>query len=195
MTDVFVSSNETRVIGGTSTVNVELDFGPKGDRGSLFLVGYGNPNTVNHSEDLQLLDIYINIQTTDNDYLVVYQYVNVSGVETWVETGRLITDKFSTNRFVSFTDGVATDSIEFKISSIIPISLVGGLESENFNIQLTFADSENPIASSITVGVININPITNDLVLPISVNAAEYADGEWTPVNNTKNIHFLVTVV
>ena len=151
MTNIFVSSDDVKVIGGTANVNVEVDFGPQGDRGNLFLVGYGNPNTVSHSVTLQLLDLYINVQATDEDYLVMYQYQSVSGVNTWVETATLMTDKFSVIREVAFTNGTTTSEVDFKISNIAPLSLVGGLTAENFNIQCTFSDPENPIAHSITV--------------------------------------------
>ncbi len=151
MTNIFVSSDDVKVIGGTANVNVEVDFGPQGDRGSVFLVGLGNPNTVTHSHVLQPLDIYINVQATDEDYLVVYQYITVAGVNTWVDTGKLMTDKFSVIRTVGFTDGKTTSEVDFKVLNIAPLSLVGGLTAENFNVQCTFSDPENPIAHSITV--------------------------------------------
>ena len=195
MTDIFVSSDNINVIGGTSTVDVEVDFGPQGDRGNLFLVGYGNPNTISHSATLQTLDLYINVQATDEDYLVMYQYQNVSGVNTWVETATLMTDKFSVIREVSFTDGKTTSEVDFKVSNIAPLSLVGGLTEENFNIQCTFSDPENPIAHSITVKPLVIQTGTGDQVLPVDINAVEYSEGSWVNLNRTVFIHFLITVV
>jgi hypothetical protein len=195
MTNIFVSADETKVIGGTDTVNVEVDFGPQGDRGNLFLVGYGNPNTKTHNVDLQLLDIYINVQATDEDYLVVYQYVNNAGVNTWVETAKLITDKFSVIRQVAFTDGIATDSIDFKVSNIIPMSLLGSLTAENFNVQCTFSHPENPIAHSIVINPVTIQAGTGDVILPVSINAVKFSDGTWSDLTGTVSVHFLITVV
>jgi hypothetical protein len=195
MTNIFVSSDDVKVIGGTANVNVEVDFGPQGDRGSVFLVGLGNPNTVTHSQVLQPLDIYINVQATDEDYLVVYQYINVSGVNTWVDTGKLMTDKFSVIRTVGFTDGKTTSEVDFKVSNIAPLSLVGGLTAENFNVQCTFSDPENPIAHSITVKPIAIQSGTGDLILPVDINAVEFSEGSWVGLNRTVYIHFLITVV
>jgi hypothetical protein len=195
MTEVFVSSDDVKVIGGTANVNVEVDFGPQGDRGSVFLVGLGNPNTVTHSQVLQPLDIYINVQATDEDYLVVYQYINVSGVNTWVDTGKLMTDKFSVIRTVGFTDGKTTSEVDFKLSNIAPLSLVGGLTAENFNVQCTFSDPENPIAHSITVKPIAIQSGTGDLILPVDINAVEFSEGSWVGLNRTVFVHFLITVV
>jgi hypothetical protein len=195
MTNIFVSSDETKVIGGTANVNVEVDFGPKGDRGNLFLVGYGDPNTISHSVTLQLLDFYINVQATDEDYLVLYQYVNSGGVNTWVPTSKLMTDKFSVIRQVSFTSGEATDPIEFKVSNIVPMSLISGLTEENFNIQCTFSHPENPIAHSISINPITIQAGTGDVILPVNIRAVEFSGGTWTGLNETAYVHFLITVV
>ena len=195
MTNIFVSSDDVKVIGGTANVNVEVDFGPQGDRGNLFLVGYGNPNTVSHSVTLQLLDLYINVQATDEDYLVMYQYQSVSGVNTWVETATLMTDKFSVIREVAFTNGTTTSEVDFKISNIAPLSLIGGLTAENFNIQCTFSDPENPIAHSITVKPLAFQAGTGDQILPVDINAVEFSEGSWVGLNRTVYIHFLITVV
>jgi hypothetical protein len=195
MTNIFVSSDDVKVIGGTANVNVEVDFGPQGDRGSLFLVGYGDPNTISHSVTLQLLDFYINVQATDEDYMVLYQYVNVSGVNTWVSTGTLMTDKFSVIRNVAFTDGQTSSEVDFRVSNIAPQSLVGGLTAENFNVQCTFSDPENPIAHSITVKPLTFEAGTGDLILPVGINAVEFSEGSWVNLNRTVSIHFLITVV
>ena len=195
MTNIFVSPDDVKVIGGTANVNVEVDFGPQGDRGNLFLVGYGNPNTVSHSVTLQLLDLYINVQATDEDYLVMYQYQNVSGVNTWVETATLMTDKFSVIRQVAFVNGKTTSEVDFKVSNIAPLSLVGGLTAENFNIQCTFSDPTNPIAHSITVKPLEFQAGTGDQILPVDINAVEFSGGSWVGLNRTVYIHFLITVV
>jgi hypothetical protein len=195
MTEIFVSTEDVKVIGGTANVNVELDFGPQGDRGNLFLVGYGDPNTISHSADLQLLDLYINVQATDSDYLSMYQYVNEGGVNTWVETGKLITDKFSSIRNVAFVDGKATSNVDFKVSSIVPMSLIGGLTALNFNVQATFQNSEDPVAHSIIVNPITIQASTGDVILPIGINAAKFSEGDWSQISGTHRVHFLITVV
>jgi hypothetical protein len=125
----------------------------------------------------------------------MYQYQNVAGVNTWVETATLMTDKFSVIREVSFTDGKTTSEVDFKVSNIAPLSLVGGLIEENFNIQCTFSDPENPIAHSITVKPLVFRPETGDQVLPIDINAVEFSESAWSGISGTYTIHFLITVV
>ena len=195
MTNIFVSNDDVKVIGGTSEVYVDVDFGPQGDRGSLFLVGLGDPNVISHNVTLQALDIYINVQETDEDYLVIYQYQDSPGGLNWVSAGKLITDKFSAIKPVAFTNGEASDLVEFRVSNIVPLSLIGGLTEQNFNIQCTFSHPENPIAHSISVNPITINSATGDLTLPINIRAVEFSEGAWTGLNGTAYVHFLITVV
>ena len=194
MTNIFVSPDDITVIGGTDTVNVEVDFGPQGDRGSSFFVGFGDPNTASHDTPLQLLDSYINIQTTDEDYMVIYQYVSQSGVNTWVPVGPLMTDKFSAIRQVAFTDGKTTSEVDFKISNIVPTNVIGGITKENFNIQCTFVHPTKPIAHSITIKNFILDENNNE-VLPIDINAVEFSGSAWSGISGTYTIHFLITVV
>jgi len=194
MTEIFVSTDDVKVIGGTANVNVEVDFGPQGDRGNLFLVGYGDPNTITHSQTIQLLDIYINLQVGDSDYLGMYQYLNQAGVDSWVFLGPLITDKFGANRTVSFTGGVSTD-VEFNISSILQTSVLSGIDESKFNVQCTFLNSSKPVAHSIVVKPITIQSATGDIILPVSVNAAEFSGSTWSGISGTHLVHFLITVV
>lgn len=196
MTEVFVSTDDVKVIGGIANVNVEVDFGPKGDRGNLFLVGQGDPDTtISSSTVLQDLDIYMNVLTGDPNYLMIYQFQDINGTKEWVETSKLITDKFSVNKTVSFTNGKATDSVDFKISSIVPTSLISGLTETDFNVQCTFSNPANPVAHSIAVKPIAIESSTGSLNLPIDINAVEFSGSAWTGLSGTHIVHFLITVV
>lgn len=195
MTEVFVSTDDVKVIGGTANVNVEVDFGPQGDRGNLFLVGYGDPNTVEHTTTLQPLDLYINIETTDEKYLMIYQLQNINGIDQWEEVSKLTTDKYSTIRNVSFSSGLAAENIDFKVSNIVPTSIISGLSESDFNIQCTFSNPTNPVAHSIVVKPITIEPVSGDIVLPVSINAAEFSENSWYALNGTHRVHFLITVV
>lgn len=194
MTEIFVSTDDVKVIGGTANVNVEVDFGAQGDRGSIFLVGLGDPNSLTFS-DVQLLDIYINVQTSDTDYLMTYQLQSENDQQVWVPTGKLMVDKFSVNRTVSFTDGKATDNIDFNVSNIVPLSLVSGLTELDFNIQCTFSNPENPVAHSIVVKPMTIESGTGDIILPIDINAVEFSGSAWSGISGTHVVHFLITVV
>jgi hypothetical protein len=104
-----------------------------------------------------------------------------------------MTDKFSTNRTVGFLEGQAINEIDFKVSNIVPMSLVSGLTAADFNVQCTVAN-DNPVSSSITVLPITIQAGTGDVILPVSVNAVEYSGGSWNPLTGTHVVHFLITI-
>jgi len=195
MTEIYVSTDDVKVIGGTDTVNVEVDFGPQGDRGNLFLVGFGHPNNETDPLKIQSLDIYINIQPTDEDYLNMYQYVDQGGTKTWVLIGPLTTDKFSSIRNVNFVDGQASSNIEFRVLNIVPAGLIGALTASSFNIQCTFQNPENPVAHSIIINPITVQVATGDVILPLGINAAEFSESAWTGLSGDHVVHFLITVV
>ena len=104
MVDVILSSDDLVVLGGPEEVNVEVDFGPKGDRGSLIFVGNGKPDLVDIGQTPNTFDLYINLLTTDDEYLMMYQYVEVLGTMQWQTLTKLI-PKITTFCFVSTPNG------------------------------------------------------------------------------------------
>ena len=68
MAEVILSTEDITVLGGPSSINVDVDFGPPGTRGSQIFIGQGNPNdpTTEIGQDvINILDLYINIKTAD----------------------------------------------------------------------------------------------------------------------------------
>ena len=65
MPDVLLSNDDITVLGPPELVEVLVDIGPTGQRGSKFFVGTGEPNTLTtsgtiFSETINLYDMYIN---------------------------------------------------------------------------------------------------------------------------------------
>ena len=86
MPEVVLASDDLTVLGGPATVNVEVDLGKQGQRGSLIYTGPGKPSSETlGSVSLQLYDIYINANPLDDEYRVMYQYIIVDGdtTPTW----------------------------------------------------------------------------------------------------------------
>jgi hypothetical protein len=95
MVDVIVSQENLTVIGGPSKVNLELDFGPQGPRGSNFFTGLTDPDTFFTQEVINLLkpqqyDLYINVNESSVDYGKVYQYRYADNTFQWVYTAVLL---------------------------------------------------------------------------------------------------------
>jgi hypothetical protein len=89
MVDVLYTSDSVTVLGGPSTVNVGLDFGPQGPRGNKIFTAPSDPEDYFDSETTELLqpqefDLFLNLDSFGADYGIVYQYQRVDGVLEWV---------------------------------------------------------------------------------------------------------------
>jgi hypothetical protein len=196
MVNVLVSNDDLSVLGGPETVNVEVDFGSEGDRGSQIFVNTGKPiigsdGTTALAPDCQLFDLYINILSSDDEYQYVYQLQNVLGTATWVKLFRLVSNIYSKNySTVTFIDGEA--SINVPVAEILPSDFVGTATAADFNIQFNIPN-QLPLASSLSVG--DISDSNGTLVLPITIHAHELIDGTFEPIASEKVVHLFITVV
>lgn len=191
MAEVLLSSDELTVLGGPAAVSVDLDFGPQGDRGSLILYGLGNPATATLPETPQVYDTYINLLTSDPDYLFMYQYIaGAGGSPSWVKLFKLVPNIFSDNLSKSFIDGEV--EINIPLAAILPEDQIGSYTAENFNVQCTVMNS-NPVSLGVTIGELQF--FDSLISLPITINAIEYSSGEWSPITGQKMVHLYITVV
>jgi hypothetical protein len=196
MVDILLTTEDVAVLGGPDTVNVEVDFGPTGDRGSQIFSNVGKPVIGTNgltalAPDCQLFDLYINILSTDDEYQYVYQLQNVLGTNTWVKLFKLVSNIYSKNyTATSFVDGVWTMNIP--VAEIVPSSLVGSASAENFNIQYSVLN-QYPIASSISIGEISTSG--GERILPVTITASELLDGTFVSIDEIKVVQLFITVV
>jgi hypothetical protein len=191
MPEVVLSTDDLTVLGGPSSINLEVDFGPTGNRGSQIFISNGKPEEVEIGQDPEVFDLCINTLASDSEYKMVYQYQNVLGTDTWVPLFKLMANTYSTNRSVGFTDG--SGSVNIPVSSIVPAELVGSVTAQNFNIQYNILDGINPLASSISVE--DLETVDDEIVLPISLKAVGYDGEAWVDATGTKTVHLFITVV
>jgi hypothetical protein len=193
MAEVILSTEDITVLGGPSSINVDVDFGPPGIRGSQIFIGEGNPNdsaTEIGQDDIKVLDLYINLKTTDEDYLYVYQYVTENGIKTWKPFFDLVPNTKSLNSLATFTAGATT--INVPINQIVPSDLVATIAATSFNVQATIQNSV-PVALAIEIGT--PSGTGNARSLPITVNASELSGGTWSAISGNKTVQLLITVV
>ena len=186
MADVVVSNDDLTVLAGPSTVELLVDIGPTGTRGSKFFVGVGNPNSVSISTKI-LNDLYIN-SAPGSDYGYLYQYVSQPGGDTWVEVLKLNPTIYSKLHTVTFASG--TSAYAGGGSIVIPITDIStavGLTAENFNVQYSIQNTK-PLASSL----LSVQISGTDLV--INLEASEY-DGTWGPFDAEVSVHIFVSVM
>jgi hypothetical protein len=90
MVEVLVDQENLTVLGGPTKINLEVDFGPQGPRGSQIFLGTEDPEIYFTEEVVALLkpqkfDLYVNVNEEDADYGFVYQYQYVDNVFQWVK--------------------------------------------------------------------------------------------------------------
>lgn len=198
MVDSLLSVDSVVVTGGPATVKLSTDFGPQGDRGSLILYGLDKPNNLNIEDFPQsplLLDWYINLKTTDSEYLYLYQYQNKDGIDQWVKIFKILPNVYNTNENVTFTAGVATTTLYIS-NTTAPLLGSSGTIKLNTHIDIQSA-SGNPIACSFVFGSQTFDSLTQSYVLPITINATEYnmTSNTWAKVTGAAVAHISINVV
>jgi hypothetical protein len=80
MTDIYLTPESLTTINGPSTINLQVDLGPKGPRGNYIFSGNGSPDDYLTEENFavfspQLYDIYVDIDIESVTYGTFYQYL------------------------------------------------------------------------------------------------------------------------
>jgi hypothetical protein len=186
MPTVVFTNDDVTVLAPPPVVEVLVDIGPQGVRGSQFFVGVGNPNSVDIGQTVNLNDLYINT-SPGGELGYLYQYVSEPGGDTWVQVLDIYPSVYSENAQVTFTSGAA--EVVIPVADIVTVSGTS-LTAENFSVQYTIAHT-NPVASAM-----QIPPLAgagDNLV--INIDAVEYATGSWSALDESVTIHFNITIV
>ena len=220
MVNVVYSSNDITVLGGPSRLDLDLNIGPSGNRGSLIFVGDRNPNQINpatgFSQRPALFDLFINSNPASSSYLQAYQFVSRDGVNQWVEIFKLTQNIVSINKVATFTAGEANLSINISELGLenLPF-VVKNNSAAYFNVSATISNvnatligdleeleaSHMPAAISLLVKDVEDDtsgdPVGQEdpeifpLVLPIDIKGVEFSDNSWVPINNKSVIVYL----
>jgi hypothetical protein len=186
MPDVLLSNDDITVLGPPEIVDLVLDIGATGTRGSQIFVGTGNPNSIVIGQTPLLNDLFINTSPGEN-YGYLYQYISQPGGNSWVSVLRINPILYSRILTTTFTTGSA--SITIPIASIIT-QTGSALAATNFNIQYSIENS-NPISSSITIPAL----VGDGDNLVIEFDAIEYASSTWSALSGSKKVHLFISVV
>jgi hypothetical protein len=199
MADILLSNDDLTVFGGPEIVNLDLDFGPTGDRGSIIIGVQGDPrqSSVNNliSQDIQALDIAIDYSPSSETYKTIFQ--NVKMLNNQLQWTPLISLK---TNFYSETKGPLTP-VNGKIA-IAPINLSsiynlseGTVTSSRFSVQYSISslDSAGPLATNLIIK--DLNTSQGFVALPLEIEGIEYLEGAWVPMTGPKYVHLFITVV
>jgi hypothetical protein len=191
MPDVLISNDDITVLGPPEVVELLVDIGPKGDRGSQVYIGSGNPNTLMSGstifgKEVVLNDLYINTSPGEN-YSYLYQYVSQPGGNLWIETLKINPTIYSKAFLTTYSAGVG--EIVIPISDIVTSSGTP-LTAANFNVQYSIAHT-NPVASSMQIPGL----VGSGEQLVINFSAVEYLSGTWQDLDEGVTTHIFITIV
>lgn len=191
MSEVLLGNDDITVFGPPEVVELLVDIGPKGDRGSQTYVGSGDPNTLMSGttifgKQVFLNDLYINT-SPGADYGYLYQYVSQPGGNLWVEVLRINPTIYSKRFLTTYEDGVG--QIVIPISNIVTSSGTP-LTSENFSVQYSIAHT-NPVVSSMQIPALE----GSGTQLVINFSASELVSGTWQNLDGGVTTHIFITIV
>lgn len=189
----LLSNEDITVLGGPAQINVDLDFGPTGQRGSYWIVGNGNPNSQNTQigQTPQIQDMYLNLDSENGEYLSVYQYQSGIGSTSWIKLVNLIPKIFSKNVTANFVNGIAT--INISLIDIVPSDIIGSIVATDFNIQHSLINTGFPIASGLSIsGIIIDNGLQ---VLSLEITASKLQQGAWENLSGQQSVHLFISLV
>lgn len=190
--DVVVNTDDLVVLAPPATIDVGVDFGPRGQRGATFYAGSGNPNDDSVSENVfgDIIiptdgDLYINTAAGANyGWLFIYNPKVVG--DNWDQVLRLNPPIYTRNIEQTFTSGISTISIP--TASIIPSGVV-------VSGPYSYVASLTAISADPTVLTINSQSVSGSN-LNIVVEGIKFSGGTWSVINaQTIDISTTITVV
>jgi hypothetical protein len=150
--NLVVQDDNLTVYGPPQSIELAVDIGPKGDKGSKIYTGPGDPNVNSGlfiSDPASISDIFIR-NDLGGDYGVLYQYVSVPGGNEWQTVLRFQPITYNDIVDVVFSSGSA--------SFLIPLTSLyenapANLTAEDISIVLTPQHS-SPVSVTISNKII-----------------------------------------
>lgn len=216
MVDVVVASDNVVVVGGPSAIDVALDIGPEGQRGSQIYTDLGKPtDPYVYLPDVQVNDLYINLKQSDSEYLYLYKYSSFNGVLGWTKVLRLVPNTVLQNSVIRFINGeahtvatvggntIVVKGLYFPLSSLFSDGILA-ISVNDLNVQYSMM-SDTDVSSGLRLDTVNtsfdvelFNGVGYDTQTVdfggLYIRAYMYAKENATDINGFRTVNFLVTV-
>ena len=191
MPDVLLDNDDITVLGPPEIVDLLVDVGATGTRGSQVFVGVGDPNVIEIGQTPLLNDLYINT-SPGADYGYLYQYVSEPGANTWIEVLELNPTIYSVNHTTTYVNGIA--------QIVIPISNITSetsLTASNFSVQFSIVN-DNPVAASMSIPALaggNTNLVINFKAVEHRTDVDSGPYGDWAVLEGEVTTHLFITIL
>lgn len=181
MPDYLFQNEDLDVFGGPTSLDVSLDFGRTGKRGTRTWVGNGDPSVALEYQEVNLYDLYIDSGSSDG---WLYQYIPEIGGAAWTQVLRLNQQQDSRITSKTFTTGQTTLSIPTS-----EITTDTTLTASQFIIRYNI-ENDYPTASSFTYSIATVSSVK---YIQIIIKAAEWDGTTWTNLSGPHNVHTFIS--
>jgi len=199
MVDTRIASIDLSVLGGPSRIDLDVDFGTAGPRGSRIFGLTGDPRLITTPKPLEIknYDLGIVINSQAADYLTVYQKVGAT-LEDWEPFAALYPNFYATKRNVVF-DEDGEGSFEIIVSEVFTLGDVfvdNPFAIERFMVQAQLQNQPGlpQMPSSLGMGL-SIRAEGSAQILTVSLKAVEFDGTTWAPVTGQRLVHSFSTVI
>lgn len=198
MAEIVLETEELTVLGGPSQVSVDIGVGAAGRRGVFIFANAAEPDVEGQLPSSAFYtepfinDLYICINPSSDNYLVMFQLTNQDAILRWVEVIKLTQNLYNTVRNIEFAQGVGEAQVNIfnlGFGKNIPTPPLEG-SSQLFGVQAT-AVNDAPVAISVQVNDLKTIAVDDEEVpggritfLPIEIYAAELnGSNVWQKLN------------
>lgn len=192
--EVLLDTPEISVIGPPATVELQLDIGSRGVRGSQIFSGFDDPNTTPPDANVLANDIFIRAsQGQTEGYLYQYLSDGAGGFQ-WEKIGSLKPSIYSDIASLSASAGnlsasAGIYSYQVSISEAFSEYTATAIEAENLNINISTEFSDAPVVTSIKSR--SVNNITNFINIDFYSMYYNSACAQWTNLTNPSAKHHI----
>jgi hypothetical protein len=186
--DTIISNDELVVIGPPASVSVNVDIGPKGERGSEFYSGIGTPaENAASLVDAKVNDLYIN-RLLGGNYGVVYKLNAVPGGSSWQPILKFQPIAHSIQKPVNFVDG--SGSIGIALADFYS-NAPENLDPDTILVQAT-AELNNP--AFISISNKSIQTISSVKTFVADLKGAQFSSGSVSFLSSSAiPVNFFIT--
>lgn len=189
LNNVVLSSDVLTVVGGPSSVDVNLNSGTPGIRGSRIFAVADDPTLPSTLKPPGLLpfDLAIVANVGDNNAFLIYQKID-GDENAWIQLPPLALNIFSVKLPLPFVSGGTY--YDLTISDYFEIA-GDSYDTNMFSVQYNIeGESNKPVSSSVALSIVN------DTNLRISLSAIEYDPvNGFLPASGYRWVHVILSVV
>jgi hypothetical protein len=194
MSDISVNLSPASldVYGGPASIDVSLDYGSQGERGSRIWVGNGNPAQTLSGQDIRVGDLFIITNSTNQFYSWLYVYTESVAGPAWETALKLNPSQHSLISTASF-NSEGTSTILVPMSEITKDTAIF---ADQFTIRYSIENANsNPVSSSFEYDIATIpDAQDNDIVyLRIVISAIKYSGSAWSNLTGNNKVHLFIS--